>query len=144
MGTRDESVTQIRRFNRTYVPAMRLLDRSYLDTGMSSLETAALLEIGESDGGVSARDISRRLNMDKGYLSRAITRFEAEGLVKKTPSPEDRRLQMLSLTDAGRNRAVELARNGSEVIESAFGNASDAEIAQVAKAMETILSILER
>lgn len=144
MGTRDESVTQIRRFNRTYVPAMRLLDRSYLDTGMSSLETAALLEIGESDGGVSARDISHRLNMDKGYLSRAITRFEAEGLVKKTPSPEDGRLQMLSLTDAGRDRAAELARNGSEVIESAFENASDADLAQVAKAMETILSILER
>ena len=143
MGSRKESVDQIRRFNRRYVPAMRLLDRSYLDTGLASLEAAALLEIGEN-GGCSARDISRRLNMDKGYLSRAIRRFEEEGLVEKSPSPDDGRLQALALTDAGRARIAELAESGAGIVEDAFVGATDEELARVAGTMRTILEILER
>ena len=142
MGRR-KSIELIRRFNRTYVPAMRLLDRSYLDTGMSTLEAAALLEIGEGDG-VSARDIARKLGMDKGYLSRAVARFESEGWVERSPSPEDGRLQVLALTEAGRKRVEELAQRGTRIVEAAFDGATDAELARVAKAMGTILSTLER
>ena len=142
MGRR-ESNELIRRFNRTYVPAMRLLDRSYLDTGMSTLEAATLLEIGEGDG-VSARDIARKLGMDKGYLSRAVARFESEGWVERSPSPEDGRLQVLALTEAGRKRVEELAQRGMRIVEAAFDGATDAELARVAKAMGTILSTLER
>ena len=143
MQTRGESIDQIRRFNRRYVPAMRLLDRSYLDTGLATLEAAALLEIGENEG-VSARDISRKLNMDKGYLSRAVARFESEGWVEKGPSPEDGRLQALSLTDAGKRRVEELAGSGADIVEDAFEGTTDEEIARVAEAMRTILMILER
>ena len=143
MGTRGKSIDQIRRFNRRYVPAMRLLDRSYLDTGLSTLEAAALLEIGEG-GGVSARDIARKLGMDKGYLSRAVSRFESEGWVERSPSPEDGRVQLLSLTEVGRARAAELAESGADIVEAAFDGATDAELARVAKAMGAILSVLER
>lgn len=143
MSTREESIERIRRFNRAYVPAMRLLDRSYLDTGMSTLETAVLIEIGEGNG-VSARDISVRLNMDKGHLSRVIGRFEREGLVERSASSEDGRLLVLSLTRAGRRRVDELVEIGAEIVETAFDKSTDAELARVAKAMGTILSILER
>lgn len=143
MVTRSTSIDTIRQFNRIYVPAMRLLDRSYLDTGMSTLETAALLEIGAHDG-CSARDISRTLNMDKGYLSRAINRFEKEGLVERTPSQSDARVQALRLTPAGRAAEANLAERGSQIVENAFNGASDADLARVAQAMETILATLGR
>ena len=85
MRTRRESIDLIRMFNRRYVPVMRLLDRSYLGTGSSTLEIAVLIEIGEREA-VSARDISRLLSVDKGYLSRTIRRFEEQGLVARTAS----------------------------------------------------------
>ena len=44
MRTRRESIDLIRMFNRRYVPVMRLLDRSYLGTGSSTLEIAVLIE----------------------------------------------------------------------------------------------------
>ncbi|MEE8722920.1 MAG: MarR family winged helix-turn-helix transcriptional regulator [Eggerthellaceae bacterium] len=143
MKSRQTSIDAIRRFNRTYVPAMRLLDRSYQDTGMSTLETAALLEIGEHDG-CSARDISRTLNMDKGYLSRALSRFEKEGLITRTPSSTDARVQTLSLTGSGKAAEARLTQMGTRIVENAFSDATDEDLAQVAAAMNTVLAFLKR
>ena len=115
MRTRRESIDLIRMFNRRYVPVMRLLDRSYLGTGSSTLEIAVLIEIGEREA-VSARDISRLLSVDKGYLSRTIRRFEEQGLVARTASGADARVQLLSLTDSGRDRVAELSDSGADVV----------------------------
>lgn len=120
MRTRRESIDLIRMFNRRYVPVMRLLDRSYLGTGSSTLEIAVLIEIGEREA-VSARDISRLLSVDKGYLSRTIRRFEEQGLVARTASGVDARVQLLSLTDSGRDRVAELSDSGADVVRSLQG-----------------------
>lgn len=142
MRTRRESIDLIRMFNRRYVPVMRLLDRSYLGTGSSTLEIAVLIEIGERET-VSARDISRLLSVDKGYLSRTIRRFEEQGLVARTASGADARVQLLSLTDSGRDRVAELSDSGADVVAEAFRDADDDELARVANAMNVILGILE-
>lgn len=142
MRTRRESIDLIRMFNRRYVPVMRLLDRSYLGTGSSTLEIAVLIEIGEREA-VSARDISRLLSVDKGYLSRTIRRFEEQGLVARTASGADARVQLLSLTDSGRDRVAELSDSGADVVAEAFRDADDDELACVADAMNVILGILE-
>ena len=142
MRTRCESIDLIRMFNRRYVPVMRLLDRSYLGTGSSTLEIAVLIEIGEREA-VSARDISRLLSVDKGYLSRTIRRFEEQGLVARTSSGADARVQLLSLTDSGRDRVAELSDSGTDVVAEAFRGAGDEELARVADAMDVILGILE-
>lgn len=142
MSARKVAIDQIRLFNRRYVPAMRLLDRAYLDTGMSALETAALIEIGGNEG-CSARDISLLLAMDKGQLSRAIKRFEERGWVAKAPSPDDARLQLLSLTDAGRAYVDGLAEAGEGIVARAFDGANDDELAQVADTFSHVLAILE-
>lgn len=141
MRTRCESIDLIRMFNRRYVPVMRLLDRSYLGTGSSTLEIAVLIEIGEREA-VSARDISRLLSVDKGYLSRTIRRFEEQGLVARTSSGADARVQLLSLTDSGRDRVAELSDSGTDVVAEAFRGAGDEELARVADAMDVILGIL--
>ena len=142
MRTRRESIDLIRMFNRRYVLVMRLLDRSYLGTGSSTLEIAVLIEIGEREA-VSARDISRLLSVDKGYLSRTIRRFEEQGLVARTASGADARVQLLSLTDSGRDRVAELSDSGADVVAEAFRDADDDELARVADAMNVILGILE-
>ena len=142
MRTRRESIDLIRMFNRRYVPVMRLLDRSYLGTGSSTLEIAVLIEIGEREA-VSARDISRLLSVDKVYLSRTIRRFEEQGLVARTASGADARVQLLSLTDSGRDRGAELSDSGADVVAEAFRDADDDELARVAAAMNVILGIHE-
>lgn len=142
MISREESIDHIRRFNRRYVPVMRLLDKSYLNTGMSTLEIDALIEIGENEG-CSARDIAELLSMDKGYLSRAIKKFEERGWIRRSPSEKDARLWLLSLTEVGRRRVDELSGEGASVVGEAFKDADDEDLAEAAEALNRVLQIME-
>jgi DNA-binding MarR family transcriptional regulator len=50
---------------------------------------------------VSVRDIQRRVDMDKSKVSRAASRLEETGLIKKRVNAQDRRLVKLALTPRG-------------------------------------------
>jgi DNA-binding MarR family transcriptional regulator len=50
---------------------------------------------------LTAKKICAYTNMDKARVSRAIQALEERGLVSRTPSPTDQRLQDLHLTAAG-------------------------------------------
>ncbi|WP_431975722.1 MarR family winged helix-turn-helix transcriptional regulator [Micromonospora haikouensis] len=49
-------------------------------------------------------DLSARLGISKGTLSRQINGLEALGLVRREPEPEDRRAWRLTLTEEGQRR----------------------------------------
>ena len=61
----------------------------------------------------------------------------------RTASGADARVQLLSLTDSGRDRVAELSDSGTDVVAEAFRGAGDEELARVADAMDVILGILE-
>ncbi len=58
---------------------------------------------------VSVREICRRVNMDKPKVSRAASRLEEKGYVRKLENTRDRRLVVLSLTEKGWQMVEELA-----------------------------------
>jgi len=58
---------------------------------------------------VSVREICRRVNMDKPKVSRAASRLEEKGFVRKVENLRDRRLVELSLTEQGHQMVDELA-----------------------------------
>jgi DNA-binding MarR family transcriptional regulator/GNAT superfamily N-acetyltransferase len=67
-------------------------------------------------------DLRRALDIDAGYLSRVLGRFEADGLVTRKRSAADARRQDVALTSAGLAAAAELdARSDSQVGELLAG-----------------------
>lgn len=58
---------------------------------------------------VSVRDIQRRVAMEKSRVSRAATRLERAGFVKRLPDPNDGRLVALELTPSGRHLVQTMA-----------------------------------
>ena len=58
---------------------------------------------------VSVREICRRIDMDKPKVSRAASRLEAAGFLRKRANPADRRLVELTLTAKGRDMIEALA-----------------------------------
>ncbi|MBO6561179.1 MAG: MarR family transcriptional regulator [Nisaea sp.] len=50
---------------------------------------------------ISVRDIQARVNLDKVKVSRAVSRLEAAGLVRKLAKASDNRLLEISLTERG-------------------------------------------
>ena len=74
-----DTVKALRRFSRFYTRQLGLLERSYLDSGLSLSDVRILYEIYE--GPRTARKISQDLMLDEGYLSRVLTYFVKQGLI---------------------------------------------------------------
>jgi DNA-binding MarR family transcriptional regulator/GNAT superfamily N-acetyltransferase len=94
---------QVRAFNRFYTREIGLLNRSLPATELSLPEARVLYELAQApEGGRTAAEIGRTLNMDRAHLSRIVARFIARGLLASQVSPKHRKHRLLTLTDAGR------------------------------------------
>jgi DNA-binding MarR family transcriptional regulator len=61
-------------------------------------------------GAMTARDICARSHIEKTKVSRAVAALEAEGCLTRNPSPQDRRAEILSLTDRGQEVFADLGQ----------------------------------
>jgi DNA-binding MarR family transcriptional regulator/GNAT superfamily N-acetyltransferase len=105
-------VAQVRAFNRFYTNVIGVLHGPYLDSPFTLTEGRLLFEIARQDT-VEVSDLRRALDIDAGYLSRVLTRFEAESLVTRHRSPTDARRQEIRVTDEGRAAAADLDRRSA-------------------------------
>ncbi len=95
-----DPIDRIRAFNRRHAARMGLLGRSYLGSGLGVTEVRVLYELAHRDG-VTARELSTDLDIDEGYLSRLLGRFERKGWLARRADPADARRRTLGLTPAG-------------------------------------------
>jgi DNA-binding MarR family transcriptional regulator/GNAT superfamily N-acetyltransferase len=102
-----DHVAAVRAFNRFYTGVIGLVDGTYLDMPYSLTEARLLFEMARQDV-TAVADLRRGLDIDAGYLSRVLARFEADGLVTRRRSDADGRRQDIVLTSAGRAAAAEL------------------------------------
>lgn len=96
-------------------------DNRVAELGLSAQQAGVLRMLGRAPG-VSQRDLADRLGIVQSRMVALIDGLEGAGLVARTRSATDRRSYQLALTDAGRERLVELRRiaeaNESELTES--------------------------
>jgi DNA-binding MarR family transcriptional regulator/GNAT superfamily N-acetyltransferase len=114
-GTSDPTaaqVAQVRAFNRFYTNVIGVLHGLYLDTPFTLTEGRLLFEIARQPA-VEVSDLRRSLDIDAGYLSRVLSRFEAESLITRHRSAADARRQEVRIADAGREAAADLDRRSA-------------------------------
>ena len=96
-----QQIEMVRGFNRFYTRQIGLLREGLLKTPYSLTQARVLYELGTRTGPRSA-DLIHDLGLDAGYLSRLLKGFEKQGLLKRSGSPDDRRVNLLALTAKGR------------------------------------------
>jgi len=117
-GTSDPTaaqVAEVRAFNRFYTNVIGVLHGLYLDTPFTLTEGRLLFEI-TRHAAVEVSDLRRALDIDAGYLSRVLSRFEAESLITRHRSAADARRQEIRITPAGRAAAADLDRRSAEQV----------------------------
>jgi DNA-binding MarR family transcriptional regulator len=86
-----------------------VVDRLALDpAGLDHATADVLLRLARSECGVRGVDIGTECQLTATRVSRLLDRAEAEGLVRRTPDPTDRRAQQVVLTDKGHDAAARL------------------------------------
>jgi len=79
------------------------------DTTLPRFDILAQLE--RHDGPMSMGELSKRLMVSNGNVTGLVDRLAGEGMVSRTPSPDDRRVQMVSLTPAGSKSFAKIAED---------------------------------
>jgi len=82
--------------------------------GVTPMQFAALAKLNDL-GTVSQNQLGRLIAMDPATISGVIGRLVARGYVRQTAHPDDARLAVLSLTQAGKAATVEMKAHAAEV-----------------------------
>ncbi|TGK09613.1 GNAT family N-acetyltransferase [Leptospira selangorensis] len=136
-------VDSIREFNRYYTNALGLLNNHFLNSEYSLTEARLLYEIRHSKD-ITARELVRLLNLDKGYLSRTIQQFEKKGVLKRTPSRNDFRILHLELTKKGRDILSKLIVASNSQISGLLKDCSDPDKNELVSSMNFIMRVLSK
>lgn len=136
-------IDKVRSFNRFYTNIIGLLDQHFLDSPFSLTEGRVLYEI-RHIADCSAKKIRANITIDEGYLSRIIDKFMKQGLIKKKPSPEDRRLHVIVLTKKGQIEFSKINENSNQLISRRIGKLSEMERVDLIDMMERIRELLSR
>lgn len=139
----DRYVGAVRGFNRFYTRQIGVLRKSYLNSPFSLTEARVLFEVAHRDN-PSAAELAKELDLDPGYLSRLLQRFEEKGLVSRQPSLLDGRQNHLALTSRGKKAFAPLDRQSHEQAASMLNGLRGTDRARLVEAMRTIESLLER
>jgi DNA-binding MarR family transcriptional regulator len=81
--------------------------------------------------GITQQELAERLLVTKANVVGLIDRVSAAGWVERRPDPEDRRVNRLYLTDAGRELAGAAQPGQYALVKKIFGRLTEAELRQM-------------
>jgi len=105
---------------------LRESKRLFRPHGLSGAQYNLLNVVAQAEAGLSQRELSDHLVVDRSNVTGLLDRMEAAGWVKRTDHPEDRRAYRVVLTAAGRKLWEEVTPRYLAVVEQVTGELSEA------------------
>ena len=134
-------ISAVRSFNRFYTKQIGILHQGYLDSPFSLSEGRVLYELAHRDH-PTATAIAKDLDLDPGYLSRILVKFEKLRLIARTREDHDARSTRLSLTSRGRAAFTKLDRGAEREVRAMLSKLAPPERASLIASMGTIERLL--
>jgi DNA-binding MarR family transcriptional regulator/GNAT superfamily N-acetyltransferase len=136
-----DPVAAVRAFNRFYTNVIGVLRGGHLGTPYSLTEARVLFELASRES-TEVAALRRSLDIDAGYLSRILARFDTEQLITRERSAADGRRQVIRLTDAGQAAFAELDARQTEQTAALLADLAEQDERQLLAAMTVIQRIL--
>lgn len=137
MGLAEDAFERLRRvaFDGEHLERMASLGvRQKLSPGVIKM----LLRLAKRDG-VSMGEMARGIGCDPSYITALVDDLDVRGLARREPAPDDRRVKIIVLTDAGRAVATEIDQVLS-VPPTAFSALSRSELRQLRDLLDKVLA----
>ncbi|WP_262332573.1 MarR family winged helix-turn-helix transcriptional regulator [Bosea sp. BH3] len=94
--------------------------------------------------GMTVGEVSQRLMVSNGNVTAVVTGLVADGLVDKRSAPQDRRVQILTLTPQGRKAFKAMAERHEEWIAELFAGLAQPDVAQLFRLLGDTKTSLHR
>ncbi|SRR6266545_3878286 len=134
-------IARVRAFNRFYTNVIGVLSEGLLDSPYSLTEARVIFELAQRDA-TEVTALRHDLDLDAGYLSRLLARFEADGLITRARSAADARRQIIRLTDTGRAAYDMLDERSANEVRTLLTPLTDERRRRLVAAMDTIEDVL--
>jgi MarR family transcriptional regulator for hemolysin len=121
----------------------RIVDTALADSGFSQAMALPLLVLARGDH-VRQGAIAEELGLEGPSLVRIMDLLVAEKLVTRKEDATDRRAKILSLTEKGRQRALEIERIVDGLRKQFLAEVSEAELTATVQILETMEQTLLR
>lgn len=119
----SKNVFTIRSFSRSYTDKLGILHEKPYDPALNLTESRIVYELAQQKQ-LRAKDLLSSLNLDKGYLSRALTTLKKQKVLKEDKGIEDTREKWLSLTEKGQALFAKINRVSVERTEELLAHLS--------------------
>jgi DNA-binding MarR family transcriptional regulator len=116
---------------------LRESHRLFRPHGLTGAQFNVLNVVAESPGGLSQRELSDHLVVDRSNVTGLLDRMEKAGWVKRTDHPADRRVYRIVLTPSGRKLWEQVMPRYLEVVRQVTAGIP-------AKQMREVVALLQR
>lgn len=89
-------------------------------------------------------DLAAMLQVSKGNITGVVSRLKHDGLVKKVTSKQDRRVQSVTISPAGRKLWVAMHADYDRIISTLLSERSEAQVKDLTRMMEDTLEAVEK
>jgi DNA-binding MarR family transcriptional regulator/N-acetylglutamate synthase-like GNAT family acetyltransferase len=141
MNVQNECGLEFRKFNRFYTDVLGFLNEHIYDSPFSLTETRILFEIYNTTH-CTAKNIQEKLDLDGGYVSRIIKKFEKEKIIYKEKCKDDGRNHLLHVTNHGEVIYRELEKKANLQVEYLLESLNHNQQQKLVDSMNTIQTIL--
>lgn len=102
------------------------------------------LHLIDQNPGITQNELSRRTNIDKATAAKGLARLERAGYVRRQPSPHDRRVRQLYLTEAGQAVMPHIRDTLRHVTEVCAQDLSESELEELFRLLGKVEASLGR
>ena len=135
-------VATVREFSRFYTRRLGTLAEGLLDTPWTLTEARVVFELGQA-ASTDMAALRTSLDIDSGYLSRLLAKFDAAGLIARSASATDGRRQALSLTAAGKRLYRTLGERSNRQVADLLAPLAGPAREALVGAMRTVMRTLD-
>lgn len=142
--TKDTLRLWLRALSFTSMVEQRVRSLLHANFGVTLPRFDVMAALYDAPAGLSMGEVSRRLMVSNGNVTGIVERLEREGLVWRRINPDDRRSQLVRLSDSGRTTFEEMAEPHEGWISSMLSGLSEEEVEQlkylIGKAKQSVIN----
>jgi DNA-binding MarR family transcriptional regulator len=124
-------ITQVARNART------ALSRHLLDLGLYAGQDGVMLAL-DADDGQTPGAIAASLGVKAPTVTKTIGRLAAQGFLRREGSPDDGRMMLVFLTEAGRDQIKSIRKSQRKTGKAAFAGLKKKEVAELLALLSTV------
>lgn len=94
-----------------------------------------LAQLDRTPNGMTLGELSQRMMVSNGNITGLVDRLVAQGLISRRPAPNDRRVQIVSLTAEGRRFFRTMARENAKWVGEIFADLTESDVAVLMPAL---------